>query len=800
MAQEPGRQIGPYRIESVLGDGGMGRVFLAVEADPPRKVALKVLHTPYVQRGFRERFQREIETLAALEHPHIARLYAAGEFDGDDGPMPYMAMEYVAGTDIVTHADANTLDTAARLQLVATVARAVHHSHTRGIIHRDLKPSNILVDESGAPRVLDFGVAHVTTPDGNQLTATGELLGTVPYMAPEQLGASPDVLDPRCDVYALGVLAYRLVAGRLPHEGIEGMSIAGSIQAVSAGAVTPLGRVNPGARGDIETVVMKALATEPAARYASAAEFAADLERCVAHLPIEARRPTPWYTTRLFIRRHRLASAGIAVAVVALLAATVVSLRFAYSEQEARAAAEQRLAERDAVNEFLREMLVSADPEQARGREITVRQVVDVAHRNLLANTDMPASVADALKRTLGTVYLSLGEFDTAAALIDEARASAVLRGDQQLAADLLVTYATVLHEQGAYEDAEALLQPFIEQHRASGTVPARTLLLAEQKLAQVVALSGRGEEALQSLRELHERAIAAHGEDDLLTASIGNDLATVLRELGRHEEAAPLALQVWRTRNARLGADHPATVLSLNLHGAVLHAQGDNAGAREIIEEVVAARTRLYGPENIHTITAMQNLAAVLISLGEPDAALALLERAIAGTIAHFGAGHTRSLRIQNILAYALEDLGRLDEAEVIFRQVVADQEQAGNTRHPENLAHYNNLAMLLMKRGELDEAREIFESLLPITAEVTGEGHPYYLIFLSNYGECLTRVGNHHAAIEALQTAHQGLASLAGAAHPRTVSAAERLVAAYDAAGRGAEARALEATLETQ
>ncbi|MFZ1390776.1 MAG: serine/threonine-protein kinase, partial [Dokdonella sp.] len=373
--------IGPYRILGLLGEGGMGRVYLAQQIHPQRQVALKVVRG--VSASVVERMRREIEVLAQLEHPGIARLYAAGESRVDDVDVPWLALEYVRGVDLVRHAYEQNLGLAARLRLLIEVARAVHFAHGRGVIHRDLKPGNILVDESGQPKVLDFGIARLRDDAAHGLTQDGQVLGTLPYMSTEQLLGDSTLIGARSDVYSLGVVAYELISGRLPHPRLNTSTIFEALDILRHDTPPRLATISAEARGDLDTVVMKALASEREQRYASAAELADDLQRILDHRPIMARPLTRMYRASRFVRRHRLLSAAMASIVVVLAVASIVSLRFALAEQRARGEADQRALESAAVNAFLERMLASADPELSAGRKLTVDEVVDQAERDM---------------------------------------------------------------------------------------------------------------------------------------------------------------------------------------------------------------------------------------------------------------------------------------------------------------------------------------------------------------------------------------------------------------------------------
>jgi predicted Ser/Thr protein kinase len=309
--------IGPYRILGLLGEGGMGTVYRAEQHSPHRIVALKVIRAGMTNTQFLRRFELESEALGRLQHPGIAQIYDAGTADEGSGSQPYFAMEFIEGRPLMAYGVEHSLDARARLELMAKICDAVSHAHQRGILHRDLKPGNVLVDGSGQPKILDFGVARMIDSDSQATRQTdlGQLIGTLDYMSPEQTLGDPFDLDVRSDIYSLGVILYELLAGKLPYQ-TKRRSLPEVVRIIREHDPEPLSTIDRGYRCDIEIIVEKALEKDKDRRYASAAELAGDIRRHLADEPIVARPATASYRAGKFIRRYRT---GVAVSCLVFL-------------------------------------------------------------------------------------------------------------------------------------------------------------------------------------------------------------------------------------------------------------------------------------------------------------------------------------------------------------------------------------------------------------------------------------------------------------------------------------------------
>ncbi|MBV8171611.1 MAG: serine/threonine protein kinase, partial [Candidatus Eremiobacteraeota bacterium] len=338
--------IGHYRIERILGEGGMGTVYEAEQDFPRRRVAIKVLKSGLLSPDAGWRFQHEAQALGRLRHAGIAQIYEASTAETPAGPLPYFAMELISGEPLLKYAQTHRLNTRERLEIMAKICDAVQHAHQCGIIHRDLKPSNILVEEGRQPKILDLGVARITDTDiqATQRTDLGQLVGTLAYMSPEQVLADPLALDTRSDVYALGVILFELLAGRLPYK--LSSRLPEAVHTIREEDPARLSSISRTYRGDLETIVGKALEKDKARRYASAADLAGDIRHYLHDEPIMARPPSATYQLTKFARRNKALVFGITAVFIVLIAGIVAST---WEAARARSAEQAALRERDAA-------------------------------------------------------------------------------------------------------------------------------------------------------------------------------------------------------------------------------------------------------------------------------------------------------------------------------------------------------------------------------------------------------------------------------------------------------------------
>jgi serine/threonine-protein kinase len=659
-AGEPGARVGPYRLVRELASGGQGSVWLAERADGllARQVAVKLPIGLAFRPHLAERIARERQILASLTHPHIARLYDAGF--GEDGS-PYLAMEYVDGTSLDRHCREGGLDVPARVALFVPIVRAVAFAHGRLVIHRDLKPSNIMVTAGGDIRLLDFGIAKLLddgAPLDSTLTEVGGRAMTLRYASPEQVAQQP--LGVATDIYSLGVVLYELLTGVSPYRP-ERDTVAALEEAVlnadplrpSQAAADPA--TSRALRGDLETILLKALKKDPAHRYLTAGDFADDLARYLDGRPVVAQPDTRIYRARKFIGRHRIETAGAAVAAVAILAGAGVAVWQARVARTERDTARVQQARAEASSGFLQSLLQQASPD----RPLTATELLDRGAEQLEATTDISDSVLAFLQYEISTHYARFNQTTRELSLLTRSAASARRAGDENLVAAAECAAAFVL----AFRDLDGARARLTAGEAAYAKVAepgfeARADCLKAR--ARVLEMQGHVDEAIRLLETEIPRLPPPTRETWARHQFLTSHLSDLYRRVERYRDALAL------TEENLAGILARGQAGTLNEYGARnniagnLVRLGEVRAAHRLYVELLAWLGRDVMP--VAPVAMQSNIGFSYLRMGEATEALRLAD---AERATDDRAGNPVQGAIADLLASrALLALDRLDEA----------------------------------------------------------------------------------------------------------------------------------------
>ncbi|HYV17557.1 MAG TPA: serine/threonine-protein kinase [Verrucomicrobiae bacterium] len=727
-----GRAIGPYRLVREIGRGGMGVVYEAEQQSPRRPVALKViLGGRHVDPVAVRMFQRESESLARLRHPSIAAIYESGAtVDGEH----FFAMELVQGTTLSQHLEAEgpprTREALRRrLALFRKIAAAVAYAHQRGVIHRDLKPSNILVlpekltsaphpsgsgpyDEAPDVKVLDFGLARITGEDAEAtaLTAFGRVQGTLPFMSPEQVRGRRDEIDVRTDVYSLGVLLHRMVSGQPPYD-LDGADLPEAARIICEQPPRPL-RPAPGARfrfdHDLAVISRKALEKEPVRRYQTVAALDEDLGRYLAGQPIQARPPSTAYQLRLLVRRHT--APFVAAGLVLLL---VVAFALFAAFQARRIAAERDRARREAatasqVSLFLQRLFDQSHPNNAMGRDLTARQMLDLGTERIDRELADQPDVQATLMQTMGSSYLGLGLYAQAAPLLERAVAlrSRIYGAEARETLAAMNDLAMNLHLQGRAAEAEVMYRRTYEGRRKTDGDDDPDTLIPLEGLAWVYAAQGRVQEQEAALRRILEGRERTLGPEDRGTLMARSELGAVLSNTGRSSDAEPLLRQALDGQKRVMGVDHPNTLGTMLELADLEEHSGRMREAEALFLDMLERMKRVLGPDHPMTLSARNDYATLLDQLHRWPEAQAILEDNLARRRRVLGDDHTDTLSSLDNLAniYSVQHL--YARAEPLQKEALERDRRLLGDHHPLTLSLLYNLGCTAALRGDRNTA----------------------------------------------------------------------------------------------
>jgi serine/threonine protein kinase/Tfp pilus assembly protein PilF len=848
---ESGAAVAGYTILELIGQGGMGAVYKARQLATAREVALKLIRPGLMNRELIRRFELEAEYLARLDHDGIATIHDAGVAQTPLGRQPYFAMEYVRGRplDEYVRAHGAALKLRQRVELYTRICQAVQHAHSRGIVHRDLKPDNILVDADGQPKIIDFGVARATESDASTAAAatansqSGQVIGTVPYMAPEQIRGQTREIGHATDVYALGVIGFELFTGTMPYR-VTGVPTYVAAKAICEDEPTRLESINRELRGDIATIVGKALEKDKSRRYPTAAELAGDVKRYLDYQPITARPPSAWYRLAKFVRRNKVAVGAATLVFIALTVGVIGATVGLMGEARQRAIAQaeaknakDEAAKLEAVNSFLADMLTAADPDRMLGERVTVLQALEVAIEKLREGSlRQQPLVAASIQTAIGSALGSLGRFKESEAMLREALSTTerllpanhrdVARSAEQLGHTLwmqsksdeaealqrrvleiartatprddrdigqsLVNLGSTLHERGKYPEAESVLREGLALYRRS--LPAEEAAIAHclNNLGLLFKDSGKHVEAERALREaldLRQKILPAGHR---LIATSANNLAQVLQEQARFEDAEKLFRLALEVHRQVLPQGHPRIGASLNNLAVVLQAQKRFAESEPLYQEALEILTESFGADHLNTATCKSCLAWLLRERGVTDRAEVLYREVLATYRAKLPANHPLIAVGLNSVAGILSESGRDAEAFELYHEALSIRRKAFPNGHGTIATTLNNIAGIHLRRADLPAAEPLLSEALEM-ARIKIPTHPDLAYILMNVGRLRELQGKIAEAEALFREALEMRTRLYGPGSELTNRSALALAGVLDAVGRQSEAQAI-------
>lgn len=806
--------IGPYKLLEKIGEGGFGIVYLAEQSHPVRRrVALKVIKPGMDSRQVITRFAQELQALAVMDHPNIARVLDAGTTDRG---LPYFVMEHIKGEPITAYCDRQNLTIRDRLAVFINVCEAVQHAHMKGVIHRDIKPSNVLVaagDKGPVVKVIDFGVAKAlahTVAQATVYTEQGQLIGTPEYMSPEQAEMGATDIDTRTDVYSLGVLLYELLTGGTPFDSrtLRSAGLA-EIQRIIREVEPPkpstrlssLGTASPEIlrhrqtsaemlsrelSSELDWIPLKAMRKDRTERYRTPSDLADDVRNYLEGRPLEAGPESAAYRLRKYARRHRAPIAAAGAMLLLLVGGIAGTTTFALrsSANERRAVDEARRADQEATQ------ALAARDEQARAREDAERQ-----RRRAESERDRAETVTQFVTRALTSSDPNKGgaqgllvtdAMDQAVRLLDDGE----LKDQPEAEASLRMTISSILNGNGksaeALRIAESGLAIYERVHRGDHPDVATGLSNVAASLYRL----DRVEEALrkhEASLEINERLFKG---DHPGTASALNSIAACLAALGRAAEALPKYESALEMRRRLFKGDHPDVAMSLNNVGYCLISLGRSDKAMSRFEEALEMHRRLYQGDHPSIATSLNNVAGCLKSVGRTPEALEKHEAAQEMWQRMFKGDHPDVALGLNNVASNLNSLGRSAEALEKYEAALEMRRRLFKDDHSDIAMSLNNVGSVLQSRGKTEEALAQYEAALEMFQRLFKGDHPDVATSLNNVAFCLNALGQSDKALPKFETALAMRMRLFEGDHPDVARSLSNVAACLEARGRSADA----------
>jgi len=768
-------EIPGYKLIQLIGSGANGRVFLATDQSG-QQCAVKTPNM-WLNDNQLSRFHHEVRVLSRLDHPNIARVKDFGEFVVADQKLPFLVMDYISGTAIDEYVRQKALSHTAIVEMTLSVLDALKYAHQKSVIHRDIKPDNILVNEQGQPILLDFGIATLgdeATQMLTQLTGTGDIVGTLGYMSPEQITGS-DKSDLRSDIYAMGVVLYQLLSGRLPIE-VEASQFFSAVHDIINQTPVSLVSLDGSIDNGLAALVHHAMEKSPQQRYQSVSEFINDLTAWLNHEPLSVANLSKWYWLKQAAQKNKALVTGTALAFIGLLTGLVFAVSFGLKEQEARAYAEQKAESNRQVVAFVNDLFLNANPGHTLGETLTVKQVLQGSRYDINQSLSSEPLVAAQIRLILGNAYESLDMINEAIQHYD--------KGIELTAKDELLYFQLGIQQVVALGRASLPQQQLaaIEQYnrelknylkRGINRHEAKQLInRLEIEKAGHYAVISQHEKALSILNQLLN---SPYNSTQMIVA-IEKNIGYIERNTGQLKQAEKRFKSLLKDNAESLGPLHPITLDLQQELALTLRMQNSIDEALILYDQVVRGMEKNYGDNSISTLLAKINKATALMYAGDFEQAEIMTSTLLPALIEQAGSSHSYTIILRNIRAGALQNVGRLDEALNLYQEAInIDKQSAEPDVHNQiNFAH--NMATIYFKQKRYDQVNKIYERIHPKCQKDLGVDQPLCAIVADAYAAVAIELGHIEQAEELLAYSNLTLIKIFGVDHPRVKSSNER------------------------